>query len=419
MEKQLTYSDVVNYDLMDPFKIACQKAALTTASNIERFTDHGLKVKEIAQSRGESAYEVEVETVRPMRFRIAQVEEGLGTKNVIAHQYIRELGKKLQIAVDLKEVFGKSFYRSIAIDNAAMILNDLATRGATPISFMLHVAASESGWFTDEERNNDLIEGTVEACDKTRCSWGGGESPALRNVIMPDQAVLSGSAVGFEFPFQSDGKIISEDNLEEGLRIILLNSSGPHANGISLLRIGLLEMLCYEMNLDFQKPKQRLDAYTYALRDGQTYGEAIMTPTKLYSRVMDSLVSDRYFDWDDKGVHQPLVEYAIHISGHGWRKLMRAKSDFTYVIDKIPEPQPIFQTIQKLSGMDNGKIYEDYNMGAGFALFVKPQFVDIVKDKAEYHGLRPLDAGYVEKGPKRVVINPIGVEFKGESLQIR
>lgn len=391
--RAIVYSDSgVNYGMMDPFKIACQQAALTTAGNINRFGTYGLEAREITQSRGESAYEVEVSVKRAdLVFRIASVEEGLGTKNEIALQ-MRELQAKLNLAEDVRAKLGRSFYRGVAIDNAAMILNDLSTRAATPVSFMLHVAAYPADWFTDEERNADLIEGTVDACNQARCAWGGGESPALRDIINPDHAMLSGSATGFVFP--QHWKPYSEHKLDEGQRIILLESSGPHANGITLLRRDLLEKL----------PQ----GYETPLEDGQVYGEAVLAPTVIYSRLIDELFHNKV-----------PVSYAVHISGHGWRKLMRAQKEFTYVIDKVPEPQPIFRKIQEVSGMSNEQIYGDYNMNAGFALYAPSDAVSEVLMFAAKLGYNALDAGYVEKGPRRVVINPVGVEFPGSQLQIR
>lgn len=391
-DKILQYSDSgVNYDLMDPFKIACQKAAITTAKNLERFSrSYGLYIHEITESRGESAYEVEIHSGLPTRLRIAHVEEGLGTKNEIAFQ-VRNLQVKIETAEEVSRQLGQSFYRGIGIDNAAMILNDLATRGASPVSFLLHVAAYPSDWFSDEQRNADLIAGTVEACNQARCSWGGGESAALRDIINPGHAVLSGSAWGLIFPTFGT---LSASRIEEGDRILLFGSSGPHSNGITLLRTSAMERLYY--------------GYNTLISGDQTYGEAVLAPTIIYSRLMDEVIEKTTYP-----------HYAVHISGHGWRKLMRAQREFTYVIDKIPEPPPVFKLIQDVTGMTNEQIYGDYNMGAGFAIFVEPQSVSNIMKIANSLGYKALDAGYVEVGPRRVVIKPVGVEFKGDTLQIR
>src|SRR4051812_47222391 len=98
----------VRYDELDAFKRACQQAARSTARLLK---DHGYT--EPATTRGESAYLMEAED-----HFLAHVEEGLGTKNLVADAvYART---------------SKSFYREIAIDTVATIVNDLITCGALP-----------------------------------------------------------------------------------------------------------------------------------------------------------------------------------------------------------------------------------------------------------------------------------------------
>ena len=98
----LTYGQTgVNYDSLDAFKRACQKAAATTTGSLSL---HGLK--EPANVRGESAYLIETE-----HGFLAHVEEGLGTKNLVADAMLK--------------LTGKSFYRNIGIDTVATMVNDL------------------------------------------------------------------------------------------------------------------------------------------------------------------------------------------------------------------------------------------------------------------------------------------------------
>lgn len=102
-------SSGVNYDQLDAFKRACQRAAKTTASALAA---HGYA--EPASTRGESAYLIEAAD-----HFLAHVEEGLGTKNLVADAVYAQTGK--------------NFYREIAIDTVATIVNDLITCGALPI----------------------------------------------------------------------------------------------------------------------------------------------------------------------------------------------------------------------------------------------------------------------------------------------
>ena len=125
----LSYENAgVRYDQLDAFKRACQAAARTTAGLLH---DHGYA--EPATTRGESAYLIEAAD-----HFLAHVEEGLGTKNLVADA--------------VYAATGKCFYREIAIDTVATIVNDLITCGALPISVAMHAAVGDSGWFGDATR---------------------------------------------------------------------------------------------------------------------------------------------------------------------------------------------------------------------------------------------------------------------------
>ena len=150
----LTYESAgVDYGPLDAFKRACQRAAATTSSLLAR---HGLS--EPAGVRGESAYLIET----PDEF-LAHVEEGLGTKNLVADAML--------------ELTGKSFYDNIGIDVVATIVNDLVTTGALPISVAMHAAVGDSSWFANTTRAEDLARGFAEACKISGAVWGGGETP--------------------------------------------------------------------------------------------------------------------------------------------------------------------------------------------------------------------------------------------------
>src|SRR5438309_8605387 len=82
----LTYEQTgVNYDTLDAFKRACQKAAGTTTGALTR---HGMS--EPKSIRGESAYLLE----GPDHY-LAHVEEGLGTKNLVADAFLKLTGRSL------------------------------------------------------------------------------------------------------------------------------------------------------------------------------------------------------------------------------------------------------------------------------------------------------------------------------------
>src|SRR5207248_8578445 len=134
---------------LDAFKRACQKAAQTTTGALQ---SHGLR--EPPAIRGESAYLLEA----PDHY-LAHVEEGLGTKNLVADAML--------------ELTGKSFYHNIGIDTVATIVNDLITTGALPITVAMHAAVGDASWFADEQRAEDLARGFAEGCRRANAVWGG------------------------------------------------------------------------------------------------------------------------------------------------------------------------------------------------------------------------------------------------------
>src|SRR4051812_31675381 len=198
----------VNYDTLDAFKRACQKAAAATTPALAL---HGLS--EPPKVRGESAYLIET----PDSY-LAHVEEGLGTKNLVADAMLK--------------LTGQSFYRNIGIDTVATMVNDLITCGALPISIAMHAAVGDSSWFSNTQAASDLACGFAEGCTQSNAVWGGGETPALKGIVNPETIVLAGSAIGQIKP--KSHRVIG--NVKDGDAIILLGSTGVQTNGLTLCR---------------------------------------------------------------------------------------------------------------------------------------------------------------------------------------
>jgi phosphoribosylformylglycinamidine cyclo-ligase len=367
MSQPLTYQSAgVDYGRIDPLKILAQQAAASTAGNLAR---HGLV--EVAASRGESAYVVDCG-----EFHLASITECLGTKALVADE--------------TRRLTGRSYYDLLAQDTLAMAINDLITVGATPISVHAYWATGGSDWFEDEARARDLVTGWKAACDACGVAWGGGETPALAGVVEAGRIDLAASCVGIVRP---KSRLTLGERLAAGDAIVLLESSGIHANGVSLAR----------------QLAQRLPAgFGTRLPDGALYGEALLAPTLLYSPVTEALAA--------AGI---TPHYCANITGHGWRKLMRHPAAFTYRIDTLPPVPAVLQFIEREAAIDRREAYGNLNMGAGFVLFVAAAEAPRVIEIAAARGVRAFAAGRVEAGPKRVAITPLGLEFGGDDLHVR
>src|SRR5476649_1133527 len=257
-------SSGVRYDQLDAFKRACQKAARTTAAALET---HGYA--EPATTRGESAYLIEAAD-----HFLAHVEEGLGTKNLVADA--------------VYAATGRGFYREIGIDLVATIVNDLVTCGALPIAVAMHAAVGDSAWFADEQRTAGLVEGFAEGCRRAGAVWGGGETPTLRGVVDPDTIVLAGSAVGKISP----KNLRITGDVQDGDAILFLASSGVQTNGLTLCRL-----IAEKLPSGYRTPVGHGDT--------REFGEALLAPSVIYV--------DFVSQCQQAGIK---LNYVAHVTGH-------------------------------------------------------------------------------------------------------
>lgn len=363
----ITYESAgVDYGLIDPLKVLAQRAAAATGSQL---LHHGMS--EVTSSRGESAFVVDAGP-----FYLASIVECLGSKTLVADEVAR--------------MTGRSHYDAIAQDTIAMAVNDLITVGATPLIVQAYWAAGGSDWFRDAQRAAALVEGWRRACEVCKVAWGGGETPALGGIVEPDRVDLAAGCTGI---VQPKSRLTLGERLGPGDAIVVLASSGIHANGLSLAR-----------ELAKRLPK----GFATKLATGQSYGEALLAPTALYSPVTEALHA--------AGL---TPHYAANITGHGWRKLMRHPKPLTYRMHAVPPVPEVLAFIQREAGMTPSDAYGTLNMGAGFALFVAAHDAQGVVQVARAQGIDAWVAGSVQAGEKQVIIEPLDVTYRADDLNLR
>lgn len=365
--KKITYSQSgVNYQKLDPVKILAQQVGLKTAKNL---LSHGSS--EISDTRGESAYVWKQGDVY-----MASVIEGLGTKNLVADE--------------MRKITGKTYYDIIGHDTIASIINDLISVGATPLVIFAYWAVGNSEFLTDEERMKDLINGWKSGCDLSGVSWAGGETPIYKGIIEPKTIDLAGSAVGI---IKNKKSLIIDKKLMPGDRIIMLKSNGIDVNGLSLARAVATKLPL---------------GYATKLPSGKLYGEGLLTKTNIYAKLIQDLLKNNIN-----------IHYISNITGHGLRKVMRAKQEFTYVIEKIFEPQEVFLFIQEQANLSDKEMYGTYNMGMDYAIFLPGKDVKEAQKIISENGFTSIDAGYIKKGERQVIIEPKKIVFKSKTLNLR
>ncbi|HEY4895461.1 MAG TPA: AIR synthase related protein [Solirubrobacteraceae bacterium] len=355
----------VDYDALDAGKRLAIAKALSTSSLLHA---HGGRA--LDDSRGEPAFVFELG-----KQSFAFVVEGLGTKSVVARQVLEEQGV--------------NHFADVAYDTVAAILNDLCCVGALPLVVNAYFATGASEWYLERDRSAALLEGWRSACVDAGCVWGGGESPSLHGLLDERDIELAGAAVG---AVPSGRRPILGELLAAGDEIVLVSSSGLHANGASLARLiaGRLD-----------------DGWATELADGQTFGRALLAPSVMYVPLVAALLAS---DID--------LTYISHVTGHGLLKLMRPTRPLSYVVERLPEVPIVLAFLVEQAALDAAASYSTFNMGAGYALYCRPGDGPRIVALAEGLGLSALVAGRVEEGPRQVVLEPVDVTYSSAQLEL-
>lgn len=355
----------VDYATLDAGKRLALTAALSTSGALAA---HGGRALDV--SRGEPAFVFELGD-RTLAF----VMEGLGTKAVASRQVAEQLGLNR--------------FDAVAYDTVAAIVNDLICVGALPLVVNAYFATGSSDWYRRGEWHAALVDGWSRACADAGATWGGGESPSLPGLVNGDDIELAGSAVGV-MPEGRDP--VLGQGLSPGDEIVMVASSGLHANGASLARL-----------IADRLP----DGYATPLPSGRAYGDALLDPSILYAKLVGALAE----------ADVP-VSYYSHVTGHGLLKLMRPSRDLTYRIAALPPVPEVLAFLAEQSEMDAHAAYSTLNMGSGFAVYTGAGTGRQVVEIAESLGHDALIAGRVEEGPRQVIVEPIGVVYADAELDL-
>ena len=208
--------------------------------------------------------------------------------------------------------------------------------GALPLVVNAYFATGASEWYRQPERAAALLEGWRRACADAGCTWGGGESPSLPGLLDERDIELAGAAVGVVPEGRS---AILGAELQAGDEIVLVSSSGLHANGASLARL-----------LAGRLP----DGYATALPSGATLGEALLEPSVMYVPLVAELLR--------AGLG---VTYMSHVTGHGLLKLMRPAKALTYRIERLPEVPEVLSFLVAAGGARPARRLLDLQHGIG------------------------------------------------------
>src|SRR3989344_5145818 len=355
----MKYSQIVDYSKLDPVKAAALEKFSGTMKNPER-----LGIRIVQETIGEPAVAIDFQKED---FLLAFNVEGLGTKNLIADAMCRDKRGK-----------GAKYFECVVIDNVAMSTNDLLAIGADAFAYGDIISSGNSTWFDEGEKIKNLFEGFRKAAEEIGMAIPCGETPTLSGIVNPETLDMAGASVGIIKP---KTRLVYGKEISEGDLIIGLESSGLHANGISLAR----------------KVAETLpQGYFTEMRNGKIFGEEILKPTVLYTRAVIEMLE------------KTEIHYLAPITGHGWKKIMRAKKTFSYEIDFVPAPEEIFRFLQEKAEISDKEAYYTWNMGIGYAIIAPKKSLAEIEKISSRHKINCFELGKVCKGEKRVLIKPKG-----------
>ena len=278
------------------------------------------------------------------------------------------VGTKLKIAQMMQ------VHDTVGIDLVAMCVNDVLCHGAEPLFFLDYIGLGK----LEPALVEALVKGVSAGCVEAGCALIGGETAEMPGFYADDEYDLAGFVVGAV----ERSRLINGSRIEAGDMIIGLPSSGIHSNGFSLVRKVLLEKAGLKLN-------------DYAPELGRTWGEELLTPTRIYVKSILPLVQE----FDIKGI--------AHITGGGLPENMEriVPRGLQAVIESSSvKSQPIYEIIQAKGAIEKREMFKTFNMGIGLAIVVSTRYYDKVLENLKAAGEKPQLIGKIEAGNEGVII---------------
>jgi phosphoribosylformylglycinamidine cyclo-ligase len=197
-----------------------------------------------------------------------------------------------------------------------------------------------------------VIRGIAAGCKEANCSLIGGETAEMPGFYQDGEYDLAGFAVGIV----DRDRLIDGSGITVGDKVVGIGSSGLHSNGYSLAN-----------KIFFQDGGYALDHAFPEL--GRPLGEELLTPTRIYVRTALNLIRD----FNVKGM--------AHITGGGLPGNVPRilPQGCQAVLDRAAwEVPPVFRLIQRLGGVEEGKLFRTFNCGVGLAVVVPEEQVEDV-----------------------------------------
>ncbi len=278
------------------------------------------------------------------------------------------------VGTKLKIAFMMDRHDTVGQDLVAMCVNDILCQGATPLFFLDYLATGK----LKAEKAAELVKGITDGCKLSKMPLLGGETAEMPGFYSDGEYDMAGFAVGVV----EESKIISGKDINPGDVVIGIGSSGVHSNGFSLVRKLFFERMGLGVN-------DHIDEL------GETLGESLLTPTRIYVKSMLDLFE------------KVKVKGAVHMTGGGfYENIPRILQEGLSAEINLNAwtPLPIFKVMQEKGDISTQDMFGTFNMGIGFIVVVCPEEVDMTIQSLESNGEVCSVIGSIVKSDEGVIL---------------
>ena len=362
----------VDYDLIDPLKVAAQRAAAATGAPpggawLRRGARPRAASRPTSSTSGRSTWPASSNAWAPRRWWPTRCSASPAAATTTR----------------------------IAQDTIAMAINDLITVGATPLVVQAYWAAGGSDWFADAGARAGPG-GRLEARLRHLRRGLGRRRDAGAGRHRRGRAHRPGGLV--HRPGQPEAAAVSlGDRLGPGDAIVLLASSGIHANGLSLAR-KLVERL----------PQGYL---TPSRSPGLSYGEALLAPTAAV------------FAGDRSAVRAPASRRTTPPTSPATAgaSCCATPSRSPTASTPCPPVPPVLRFIQQhaAAGRPRGLRHAEHGRRLRAVRARPSRRRAHGRGGARLQACRPGWPAWSKPAPSELLIEPLGLRLRGDDLQLR
>ncbi len=315
--------------------------------------------------------------------------DGAGTKSSLAYMYWKETGDV-------------SVWKGIAQDAVIMNTDDLLCVGCTE-NMLLSSTIGRNKHLIPGEVISEIIKGTEEVLQMLRDHGldiisTGGETADVGDLV---RTVIVDSTV---IARMNRSDVISNDNIRPGDVIVGLASygqasyeteynGGMGSNGLTSARHDVFDKVYQQKYAETFDPGTSLDLVysgTKKLTDmvegvPLDAGKLVLSPTRTYAPVIKKILKEM----------PGTIHGMVHCSGGAQTKILHFIENLKVIKDNLFPVPPLFEMIQKESGTDWKEMYEVFNMGHRFEIYLPEAHANEIMEIAKSFNIDAQVVGHV------------------------